>query len=71
MSPVACITVHSPVRCRRPNGGVDRVEPCEHAAGAHSAMHRWANRLVHAPVNPRAAQCLALPIPRIGHARCA
>jgi hypothetical protein len=68
LSPVGYITVHRPGRCRRPNGAADRAQPCENAAGAHFAKHRWATRHVHAPVSPRAARCLALPIPRICHA---
>jgi hypothetical protein len=61
-------TVHHLFRCRRRSGGADRTQPCEHAAGAHLARHRWTTRPVHAPARPRAKRRLTMPIARIGHA---
>ena len=67
LSAVGYITVDRPVRCRQPNGGADRAQPCDHAASVHFAKRRRANICIRAPVSPRAVRGLAVPMPRIGH----
>ena len=56
VSPVGYITVHRPVRCRRPNGGADRAQPRDHAARASFGDPRWPIRHAHAPASPARSQ---------------